>query len=135
MNRGAISNDNSTIKQLSINLGNLNLPSSLLNYQHEQAPSPELSVIPKMSFEKKDALVSEDATISPPSEQIIEESEIYIDPIAEAKVLRKCDMYLVPLLTIAFLSAYLDRSNIGNAATAGLLTDTHMSSQQYASKT
>jgi hypothetical protein len=61
------------------------------------------------------------------------ESEIYIDPVAEAKVLRKCDLYLVPLLTVAFLSAYLDRSNIGNAATAGLLTDIHMSSQQYAS--
>jgi MFS transporter, ACS family, DAL5 transporter family protein len=87
-----------------------------------------------MSFEKKDPIISEDATESPISEQVIEESKIYIDPIAEARVLRKCDMYLVPLLTIAFLSAYLDRSNIGNAATAGLLTDTHMSSQQYASK-
>lgn len=87
-----------------------------------------------MSFERKDPIISEDPTGSPVSEQVIEESEIYIDPVAEAKVLRKCDMYLVPLLTIAFLLAYLDKSNIGNAATAGLLTDTHMSSQQYTSK-
>lgn len=62
------------------------------------------------------------------------ESEIYIDPKKEAKVLRKCDLYLMPLLTLCFLSAYLDRNNLGNAATAGLTTDLHMSTQQLASK-
>jgi hypothetical protein len=92
-----------------------------------------LYILFKMSLEKKNPIVFEDATTSPASELMVEDSEIYIDPAAEAKVLRKCDLYLVPLLTVAFLSAYLDRSNIGNAATAGLLTDIHMSSQQYAS--
>jgi hypothetical protein len=57
----------------------------------------------------------------------------YIDPKREAALLRKIDLYLVPLLTISFLSAYLDRSNIGNAAIAGLLPDLGMSSQQLAS--
>ncbi|KAE9379536.1 MFS general substrate transporter [Stipitochalara longipes BDJ] len=60
------------------------------------------------------------------------DSEIYIDAIAEAKVLRKCDLVPIPLFTISFMAAYLDRSNVGNAQTAGLLTDLHMSTQQYA---
>jgi hypothetical protein len=63
------------------------------------------------------------------------ENDIYIDPKAEARVIRKCDMFLVPLLTLAFLSAYLDRNNIGNAAAASLLIDLKMSKQQFASKT
>lgn len=88
-----------------------------------------------MSIEKKDPLVlSDDASGTPVQEHVVDETEIYIDPKVEAKILRKIDIYLMPLLTIAFLSAYLDRSNIGNAATAGLLTDIHMSSQQLASE-
>ncbi|RDW84353.1 hypothetical protein BP6252_01943 [Coleophoma cylindrospora] len=86
-----------------------------------------------MSIEKKDPLVfTDDASGTPTAEQVAEETEIYIDPKVEAKILRKIDIYLMPLLTVAFLSAYLDRSNIGNAATAGMLTDIHMSSQQLA---
>ncbi|RDW60221.1 major facilitator superfamily-containing protein [Coleophoma crateriformis] len=86
-----------------------------------------------MSIEKKDPLVfTDDASGTPTAEQVVDETEIYIDPKVEAKILRKIDIYLMPLLTVAFLSAYLDRSNIGNAATAGLLTDIHMSSQQLA---
>lgn len=70
---------------------------------------------------------------TPSIEHIVDDTEIYIDPIAEGKALRKCDYVLIPLFTIAFMSAYLDRSNIGNAQTAGLLTDLNMSTQQYAS--
>jgi len=85
-----------------------------------------------MSSDKID-LESKDGAATPVAGELIAESEIYIDPIAEAKVLRKCDMVLIPLFNISFMAAYLDRSNIGNAQTAGLLTDLHMSSQQYAS--
>jgi hypothetical protein len=77
---------------------------------------------------------SKDGTTSPVVEQVIDDADIYIDPVAEAKALRKCDIFLIPLFTISFMSAYLDRSNIGNAQTAGLLTDLNMSTQQYASK-
>jgi sugar phosphate permease len=49
--------------------------------------------------------------------------ELYIDPVAEKKLLRKLDIYLAPLMTIIFLCAYLDRSNIGNAASAGMIAD------------
>lgn len=64
----------------------------------------------------------------------VNDEDIYIDPVAERKLLWKCDMFLTSLLTLAFLSAYLDRSNIGNAAIAGLLPDLNMSRQQLASK-
>lgn len=63
----------------------------------------------------------------------LDEEEIYIDPEKERKLLWKCDVYLTSLLTLSFLSAYLDRSNIGNAAVAGMLPDLGMSSQDLAS--
>lgn len=63
-----------------------------------------------------------------------DDEDIYIDPEKERKLLWKCDIYLTSLLTISFLSAYLDRSNIGNAAVAGMLPDLGMSSQDLASR-
>jgi hypothetical protein len=74
------------------------------------------------------------ANLSTSEEPTTNDEDIYIDPVAERKLLWKCDMFLTSLLTLAFLSAYLDRSNIGNAAIAGLLPDLNMSRQQLASK-
>ena len=61
-------------------------------------------------------------------------AESYIDPVAEKKLLVKLDLYLAPVMTLIFLAAYLDRSNIGNAASAGMETDLHLTSGQYGSK-
>jgi hypothetical protein len=36
-----------------------------------------------------------------------------IDPVAEKKLLRKCDLHVLPPLFILFLLAFLDRTNIG----------------------
>jgi hypothetical protein len=86
-------------------------------------------------IEKNPTLVGDSSSLPPSDKQLqVNDEEIYIDPVAEKKLLRKCDTFLVPLLTIAFLSAYLDRSNIGNAAISGLLPDLGMSSQQLASE-
>lgn len=63
----------------------------------------------------------------------IDADEIYIDPERDRKLLWKVDAFLVPLLTLSFLSAYLDRSNIGNAAIAGLPEDLGLTDQQLAS--
>ena len=60
--------------------------------------------------------------------------DIYIDPERERKLLWKIDAFLVPLLTLSFLSAYLDRSNIGNAAIAGMPEDLGLTKQGLASK-
>jgi len=62
------------------------------------------------------------------------DAEFYIDPLAEKKLLRKLDLYLAPLMTIIFLCAYLDRGNIGNAASAGMTKDLKMTSGQLGSK-
>lgn len=55
-----------------------------------------------------------------------EADELTIDKVAEKKLLRRMDLYLAPLMTIIFLCAYLDRSNIGNAASAGMVEDLGM---------
>ena len=61
-------------------------------------------------------------------------SDLYIDPVAEKKLLWKLDLYIAPVMTLIFLTAYLDRSNIGNAATAGLQVDLKLKGNQLGSK-
>jgi len=58
----------------------------------------------------------------------------YIDPTAEKRLIVKLDLYLAPVMTLIFLAAYLDRANIGNAASAGMTADLHMTSGQLGSK-
>ncbi|KFY58456.1 hypothetical protein V496_06138 [Pseudogymnoascus sp. VKM F-4515 (FW-2607)] len=58
-------------------------------------------------------------------------STMYIDPVAQRKLLFKLDMYLSPVMTLIFLTAYLDRANIGNAASAGLITDLGLVGNQF----
>ncbi|KAH3941282.1 hypothetical protein HBI56_208840 [Parastagonospora nodorum] len=49
-----------------------------------------------------------------------------IDPEAEKKLLRRCDLRVLPPLFVIFLLAFLDRTNIGNAKIQGLTRDLHM---------
>ncbi|KAI1365458.1 high-affinity nicotinic acid transporter [Xylaria arbuscula] len=58
-------------------------------------------------------------------------SEIYIDPVIHKRVLRKLDIRLGPLFCILYFLSYLDRSNIGNAAVAGLNTQLGLTGAQY----
>jgi hypothetical protein len=39
-----------------------------------------------------------------------------IDPVTEKKLLRKCDLHVLPPLFILFLLAFLDRTNIGKSS-------------------
>jgi hypothetical protein len=64
----------------------------------------------------------------------IDPREIHIDTVAQRKLIRKVDFYVIPLLNLCWIFAYLDRSNIGNAAIAGMPADLHMSSQDLASE-
>lgn len=54
-----------------------------------------------------------------------------IDPVIEARVRRKLDLHLIPLLSSLYLLAFLDRSNIGNARIAGMEEDLNLSSPDY----
>lgn len=46
--------------------------------------------------------------------------EVIIDPIAEKKLVRKCDYRVVPVLWILFMLAFLDRTNIGTGSGVGI---------------
>ncbi|KAI5250558.1 MFS general substrate transporter [Aureobasidium subglaciale] len=55
----------------------------------------------------------------------------HIDSKAQKKLLLKLDLYLAPIITLIFLCAYLDRSNIGNAQAAGMGKDLGLIGNQY----
>ncbi|KAF9894345.1 hypothetical protein FE257_007848 [Aspergillus nanangensis] len=48
-----------------------------------------------------------------------------------SRILRKVDYRLLPLMTLLYTFAYLDRSNIGNARVAGMEADLNLTSEQY----
>ena len=54
-----------------------------------------------------------------------------IDPISEKRVRRKLDRVVMPLLFLLYLVAFLDRSNIGNAHTAGMDHDLGLDDAEY----
>ncbi|KAL2871213.1 major facilitator superfamily domain-containing protein [Aspergillus lucknowensis] len=54
-----------------------------------------------------------------------------IDPESERRVVRKCDLRVVPVLMILYLLAFLDRINIGNARLQGLERDLGMEGNDY----
>ncbi|KAL2845686.1 hypothetical protein BJY01DRAFT_247510 [Aspergillus pseudoustus] len=68
-----------------------------------------------------------------PSDPDLKEGQITAPPddALEARVVRKCDLHVVPILTILFLFAFLDRINIGNARLLGLEDELGMEGHQY----
>ncbi|KAH8812539.1 major facilitator superfamily domain-containing protein [Xylogone sp. PMI_703] len=51
------------------------------------------------------------------------ESRLDADPETVKKIMRKVDMRLVPILSLLYMWAFIDRSNLGNANIAGLKDD------------
>lgn len=49
----------------------------------------------------------------------------------DRKLVWKLDMVMIPWLSLLYLLAFLDRTNIGNAKIAGLGEDLNMNTQQY----
>ena len=41
------------------------------------------------------------------------DSEFYIDPAKEVKLVRKLDLFFTPVIMLVYLCCFLDRSNIG----------------------
>ncbi|KAH7131984.1 major facilitator superfamily domain-containing protein [Dendryphion nanum] len=58
-------------------------------------------------------------------------SEAEYDEKATGRLLRRIDLYLIPLLALLYLMSFLDRSNIGNARLAGLERDLKMQKLDY----
>ncbi|KAL1601694.1 hypothetical protein SLS60_006609 [Paraconiothyrium brasiliense] len=61
----------------------------------------------------------------------IEGSLEEVDPIAEAKLVRKLDLYIIPVVMLLYLFSFLDRVNIGNARLYGLEEDLGLNSTQW----
>ncbi|KAK8156531.1 high-affinity nicotinic acid transporter [Phyllosticta citrichinensis] len=47
------------------------------------------------------------------------------------KILRKVDLRLMPMLTLLYLVAYIDKTNIGNARIEGMTEDLHLRGLEY----
>ena len=63
---------------------------------------------------------------------IAEDSQLYIlDPIAERKLVWKLDTRILPVLAAMYLFNSLDKSNLGNAKTAGLDSSLNLQGNQY----
>jgi hypothetical protein len=58
-------------------------------------------------------------------------NDVYIDPNIEKRVIRKCDLRVVPPTLILFMLSFLDRVNIGNAAIQGLPEDLALVGLQF----
>ncbi|GAB7357005.1 hypothetical protein MBLNU459_g7834t1 [Dothideomycetes sp. NU459] len=56
---------------------------------------------------------------------------MFIDPVADKKLLRKLDLHVLPPLFLLFLLAFLDRTNIGNARIEGMIKDLDMTGNRY----
>ena len=54
-----------------------------------------------------------------------------IDRAAEKRLVRKCDLYVIPVLSLLYSLAFIDRINIGNARLQGLEKDLKMRGQDY----
>ncbi|KPI42794.1 putative transporter [Cyphellophora attinorum] len=76
-------------------------------------------------FDEKVGLRTVDAGLD--ATQVIYE----VDPAEERKILRKIDYRLIPLLSILYLLAYIDRSNLGNAKIAGMEQDLNLIKFRY----
>ena len=64
---------------------------------------------------------------------IAEDGEILttIDPVAERKLVWKFDLRILPVLAVMYLFNSLDKSNLGNAKTAGLEKDLNLGDHGY----
>lgn len=54
-----------------------------------------------------------------------------IDEASEKQLLWKCDLHVVPIISLLYVLSFLDRINIGNARIQGLEKDLNMSGQDY----
>ncbi|RAH40625.1 MFS general substrate transporter [Aspergillus brunneoviolaceus CBS 621.78] len=59
------------------------------------------------------------------------ENEVYIDHEAEKSVVRKVDLFVLPLLCLMYFFDCMDRSNLANAKTDGLDEDIHLKGNDY----
>ena len=90
--------------------------------------------MPAMSNMEKTEKAMDDERVYPSEDGSVEEHPLRLDPQSEKMLVRKLDLWIAPIMTVIFLTAYLDRANIGNAASAGMTEDIGMSSGELGSE-
>lgn len=55
----------------------------------------------------------------------------YIDKEGERRLVWKLDLWLLPVLTLAYLACFIDRASIGNARVLGLGTELNLVGYQF----
>ncbi|KZS93115.1 putative MFS nicotinic acid transporter Tna1 [Sistotremastrum niveocremeum HHB9708] len=61
----------------------------------------------------------------------LDEAALALSPDEEARLLRRIDISIVPYVSLLYLLSFLDRVNIGQAKLAGLVTELHLTSNEY----
>lgn len=77
------------------------------------------------------AATGEKATPASDSASVEAADNTYIDPADEKRVLRRLDRRIAPIFMALYFLSYLNRSNIGNAAVAGMTTQLGLTDSQY----
>lgn len=95
-----------------------------------------MSLSSDLPAEKPSVNQFENARIADRDDKISDQELAPANPSAyesldEAVILRKMDIRLIPMLSILYLLAFLDRGNIGNAKIEGLVEDLHMTGPEY----
>ncbi|KAF2869155.1 major facilitator superfamily domain-containing protein [Massariosphaeria phaeospora] len=65
------------------------------------------------------------------SENEVERQLEGVDPVAERKLVRKLDLFLIPVVMLLYLLSFLDRVNIGNAKLYRLEKDLNLSPDMF----
>jgi len=66
-----------------------------------------------------------------PRHSSLDHASLEVDAALEKRTTRKIDLRVVPMLCMLYLTAYLDRTNIGNAKLLGLEKELNMPSNGY----
>lgn len=82
--------------------------------------------VPLPPKDDKDKIASTEATYKES-----DESSVNIDPEIEKRVVRKCDLRVVPPTLVLFALSFLDRVNIGNAAIQGIPQDLQLTGSMF----
>jgi len=95
----------------------------------------------KSPFKKDtDPSMSKDLKLETNSEDVVEVTDLSegttidnysIDAAVEKRLVRKFDFHILPVLAVMYLFNSLDKSNLGNAKTATLVSDLHLKPNDY----
>ncbi|EXK43693.1 hypothetical protein FOMG_02626 [Fusarium oxysporum f. sp. melonis 26406] len=80
--------------------------------------------VDKQSFEHDDNIID-------PKEESMAHDEYVPGTEEEKKLVRKIDLFILPMMWVMYLLSYMDRTNIGNAKIAGMDKDLNLDSNKY----